>query len=138
MYDATGRVEKSVEVRFFCSPQFCLFITCPLRAQVARLPPFRAQEELLDEFGGGVFKDKMNAAKAERESLADAIVKTEQDKGSHSAGFEAWMRARVRRLVFGYFFFGFLLVWFFTARAPFSLPLPRPLTLPITLHRNPK
>jgi len=85
-----------------------------------------------------VFKDKMNAAKAERESLADAIVKTEQEKGSHSAGFEAWMRARVRRLVFGYFFFGFLLVWFFTARAPFSLPLPRPLTLPITLHRNPK
>ena len=55
-------------MRFFCSPQFCLFITCPLRAQVARLPPFRAQEELLDEFGGGVFKDKMNAAKAETQS----------------------------------------------------------------------
>jgi hypothetical protein len=126
LYDATGRVEKSVEVRFFCSPQFCLFITCPLRAQVARLPPFRAQEELLDEFGGGVFKDKMNAAKAERESLADAIVKTEQEKGSHSAGFEAWMRARVRRLVFGYFFLVFFWFGFLPPARPSPYPYPDP------------
>ena len=63
-YDETGTFEKSVE------------------------------EELLDEFGGGVFRDKMKEEEARKESLAEALVKTEKEKGSHSAGFEAWLRAR--------------------------------------------
>ena len=55
------------------------------------------EEELLDEFGGGVFRDKMKEEEARKESLAEALVKTEKEKGSHSAGFEAWLRARSRR-----------------------------------------
>jgi trans-2-enoyl-CoA reductase len=53
-----------------------------------------AEEELLDEFGGGVFRDKLKEEEARKESLAEALVKTEKEKGSHTAGFEAWMRAR--------------------------------------------
>ena len=63
-YDETGTFEKTVE------------------------------EELLDEFGGGVFRDKLKEDEARRESLAEAIIKTEREKGSHTAGFEAWLRAR--------------------------------------------
>jgi trans-2-enoyl-CoA reductase len=63
-YDETGTFEKTVE------------------------------EELLDEFGGGVFRDKMKEEEARTESLAEALVKTEKEKGSHTAGFEAWLRAR--------------------------------------------
>ena len=63
-YDETGTFEKTVE------------------------------EELLDEFGGGVFRDKLKEEQERKESLAEAIVKTERDKGSHTAGFEAWLRAR--------------------------------------------
>lgn len=63
-YDATGTVEKTVE------------------------------EELLDQFGGGVFRDKMKEEEARKETLAEALVKTETNKGSHSAGFDAWLRAR--------------------------------------------
>ena len=63
-YDETGTFEKTVE------------------------------EELLDEFGGGVLRDKMKEEEARKESLAEALVKTEKEKGSHTAGFEAWLRAR--------------------------------------------
>ena len=63
-YDATGTFEKTVE------------------------------EELLDEFGGGVFRDKLKQEEARKETLAEALVKTETNKESHSSGFEAWMRAR--------------------------------------------
>ena len=52
---------------------------------------------MLDAFGGGAFRDRGAEAAAEKANLADAIVKTEQRKESHTAGFEAWMRARVRR-----------------------------------------
>ena len=66
-YDATGTYEKTVE------------------------------EELLEDFGGGAFRDRGVESEVRTASLADAIVKTEENKGSHTAGFEAWMRARVRR-----------------------------------------
>ena len=39
----------------------------------------------MDEFGGGVFRDKMKEEEARKESLAEALVKTEKEKGSHSA-----------------------------------------------------
>ena len=39
----------------------------------------------------------MKEEEARKESLAEALVKTEKEKGSHSAGFEAWLRARSRR-----------------------------------------
>ena len=63
-YDETGTFEKTVE------------------------------EELLDEFGGGVFRDKMKEEEARKESLAEALVKTEKEKGSHTAGFEQDDRGR--------------------------------------------
>jgi trans-2-enoyl-CoA reductase len=63
-YDATGSFEKSVE------------------------------EELLDQFGGGVFRDKMKAEEARREELAEALVKAQLNKGSHTSEFESWLRAR--------------------------------------------
>lgn len=66
-YDATGTYEKTVE------------------------------EELLEDFGGGAFRDRGVESEVRTASLADAIVKTEENKSSHTAGFEAWMRARVRR-----------------------------------------
>ena len=65
-YDATGTYEKTVE------------------------------EELLEDFGGGAFRDRGVESEVRTASLADAIVKTEENKSSHTAGFEAWMRARVR------------------------------------------
>lgn len=46
------------------------------------------------EFGGGAFRDRGAGDVAERETLAEAIVAREEQKGSHTAGFEAWMRAR--------------------------------------------
>ena len=63
-YDANGVVEKSVE------------------------------EELLDAFGGGAFKDRGAEDAVSKQSLAEALVKTKNDTAthSHSAGFEAWMR----------------------------------------------
>ena len=65
-YDANGIVEKSVE------------------------------EELLDAFGGGAFKDRGAEDAVTKQSLAEALVKTKNDTAthSHSAGFEAWMRQR--------------------------------------------
>jgi trans-2-enoyl-CoA reductase len=65
-YDANGVVERSVE------------------------------EELLDAFGGGAFKDRGVEDVLEKQTLAEALVKTKNDTAthSHSAGFEAWMRTR--------------------------------------------
>ncbi|KAK3283969.1 hypothetical protein CYMTET_8359 [Cymbomonas tetramitiformis] len=50
-------------------------------------------EELLDSFGGGAFRDKMREQEEERESMAEHIALREKEQ-SHIAGFEAWMRAR--------------------------------------------
>ena len=63
-YDSTGTYSKSVE------------------------------EELLDSFGGGVFRDKLNEENQRKESVAEAIQTVEKNKGSHTSGFEAFMRAR--------------------------------------------
>jgi trans-2-enoyl-CoA reductase len=65
-YDANGVVERSVE------------------------------EELLDAFGGGAFKDRGVEDVLEKQTLAEALVKTKNAEASHShsAGFEAWMRTR--------------------------------------------
>lgn len=52
------------------------------------------EEELLDSFGGGVFRDKLNEENERRESVAEAIQSVEKNKGSHTSGFEAFMRAR--------------------------------------------
>lgn len=53
-----------------------------------------AEEELLDAFGGGAFKDRGADDVVAKQSLAEALVKTKNDTHSHSAGFEAWMRGR--------------------------------------------
>ena len=67
-YDETGTFEKSVE------------------------------EELLDEFGGGVFRDKMKEEEALRkESLAEALVKTEKEKDRTRRDSRRVARARSRR-----------------------------------------
>ncbi len=67
-YDETGTFEKSVE------------------------------EELLDEFGGGVFRDKMKEEEARKESLAEALVKTEKGEGIALGGIRGVVaRARSRR-----------------------------------------
>ncbi|KAK3251633.1 hypothetical protein CYMTET_39035 [Cymbomonas tetramitiformis] len=50
-------------------------------------------EELLDSFGGGAFRDKMREQEEERESMAEQVALREKEQ-SHIAGFEAWMRAR--------------------------------------------
>ena len=65
-YDANGVVERSVE------------------------------EDLLDAFGGGAFKDRGVEDVLEKQTLAEALVKTKNAEAthSHSAGFEAWMRTR--------------------------------------------
>jgi len=64
-YDATGRADKTPD------------------------------EELLDTFGGGAFRDKMREDAENRESLNEQItVRQSAEAQSHSAGFEAWMRAR--------------------------------------------
>ena len=64
-YDTTGRTEKTVE------------------------------EDFMDSFGGGGFRDKMGAQEAREGSMMDSIVElNDPAKQSHSAGFEAWMRAR--------------------------------------------
>ena len=48
----------------------------------------------MDSFGGGVFRDKLNEENQRKESVAEAIQTVEKNKGSHTSGFEAFMRAR--------------------------------------------
>ncbi|KAK3281133.1 hypothetical protein CYMTET_11062 [Cymbomonas tetramitiformis] len=52
-------------------------------------------EELLDSFGGGAFRDKMREQEEERESMAEQIALREKEQ-SHIAGFEAWMHEETR------------------------------------------
>lgn len=52
------------------------------------------EEELFDEFGGGVFCDKMKEEEVCKEFLVEVFVKMEKEKGSYIVGFEAWFRAR--------------------------------------------
>lgn len=64
-YDATGTAEKTVD------------------------------EEFMDSFGNGAFRDKMKEDEARREHLSEQItVRQSEENQSHTAGFEAWMRAR--------------------------------------------
>ena len=43
----------------------------------------------------GKFRDKMRAAEEERASLNESItVRQSAEAGSHTAGFEAWLRSR--------------------------------------------
>ncbi|XRB25437.1 J domain-containing protein [Pseudoscourfieldia marina] len=52
-------------------------------------------EEFVDAFGGGSFSQKLREQEGRREHLADQIqVRQSADANSHTAGFEAWMRAR--------------------------------------------
>jgi len=62
-YNATGRVDKT------------------------------ADEEFLDGFGGGSFRDKYRDQELQKESMAEQLTVRSQPQ-SHSAGFEAWVRAR--------------------------------------------
>eukprot|EP00898_Chlorokybus_atmophyticus_P000495 jgi/Chlat1/1446/Chrsp12S08681 len=67
MYDETGKVEKTPD------------------------------EELLDSFGGGAYRDRMERRRQEeeRESMADALtVRQDAESHSHTARFEAFMRSR--------------------------------------------
>lgn len=64
-YDATGKAEKTVD------------------------------EEFMESFGGGAFRDKMREQEQEKYSMAEQItVVQDQANQSHSAGFEAWLNAR--------------------------------------------
>ena len=64
-YDTTGETEKTVE------------------------------EDFMDSFGGGSFRDKARVSEARDGAMMDQIVElNDPQKQSHSAGFEAWMRAR--------------------------------------------
>ena len=55
-----------------------------------------AEEEFVDSFGGGNYRDKVRAAEAEpRISLSEQLVLRQSPASqSHTAGFEAWMRSR--------------------------------------------
>ena len=67
-------------------------------------PTIRRDGHDREDGGGGApgrfrrwrVRDRGVESEVRTESLADAIVKTEENKSSHTAGFEAWMRARVR------------------------------------------
>lgn len=65
-YDATGKITKSVE------------------------------EDFAESFGGGTFRDRGLHAEqaAETTDISDRIAVFKDDTQSHTAGFEAWMRAR--------------------------------------------
>ncbi|PRW34018.1 trans-2-enoyl- reductase [Chlorella sorokiniana] len=64
-YDATGKVVRSLE------------------------------DEFVDSFAGGSFRDRVRRGEAERITLNDQIVRQQnKDSQSHTAGFEAWMRSR--------------------------------------------
>ena len=64
-YDATGRMEKTVD------------------------------EEFMDTFGGGAFRDKARQQQVDKESMAEQLtVRQSKDFQSHTSGFEAWMRSR--------------------------------------------
>eukprot|EP00899_Mesostigma_viride_P018506 jgi/Mesvir1/26657/Mv20446-RA.1 len=64
-YDTNGRTEKSVE------------------------------EELLDSFGGGKFRDRLNEMEEERANMAEQLAVRQSDEfQSHSHRFEAWLRSR--------------------------------------------
>lgn len=64
-YDATGRMEKTVD------------------------------EEFMDSFGGGAFRDKARQQREDRESMAEQLtVRQTEEFQSHTSGFEAWMRSR--------------------------------------------
>jgi len=65
MYDSTGRMDKTVD------------------------------EEFMDSFGGGAFRDKARQQKVEKESMAEQLtVRQTEAFQSHTSGFEAWMRSR--------------------------------------------
>lgn len=57
-----------------------------------------AEEEFMDSFAGGSFRDRVRsaeAAAAAAPSIQEQItVRQSKESGSHSAGFEAWMRGR--------------------------------------------
>ncbi len=64
-YDETGRLEKTVD------------------------------EEFMETFGGGAFRDKARQQQSDRESMAEQLtVRQSEQFQSHTAGFEAWMRSR--------------------------------------------
>ncbi|KAI7836141.1 hypothetical protein COHA_009971 [Chlorella ohadii] len=64
-YDATGKVVRSLE------------------------------DEFVDSFAGGSFRDRVRRGEAERITLNDQIVRQQnKDSQSHTAGFEAWLRSR--------------------------------------------
>jgi trans-2-enoyl-CoA reductase len=64
-YDATGRMEKTVD------------------------------EEFMDSFGGGAFRDKAREQQVNKESMAEQLtVRQSEAFQSHTSGFEAWMRSR--------------------------------------------
>ena len=64
-YDVTGRIEKTVD------------------------------EEFMDNFGGGSFRDKGRQQQFDKESMSEQLaVRQSEDFRSHTAGFEAWMRSR--------------------------------------------
>lgn len=52
-----------------------------------------AEDEFVDSFAGGAYRDHMRTAEAARPLLNELVaVEQEKDRQSHSAGFEAWMR----------------------------------------------
>ncbi len=53
------------------------------------------EEEFMDSFGGGNFRDRVRQTEATKASIEEQItVHQGKEAGSHTAGFEAWMRAR--------------------------------------------
>ncbi|KAL6781389.1 hypothetical protein ACKKBG_A10960 [Auxenochlorella protothecoides x Auxenochlorella symbiontica] len=55
-----------------------------------------AEEEFMDSFAGGNYRDKVRAAEtSEASNISEQItVRQSKEAGSHGAGFEAWMRGR--------------------------------------------
>ena len=52
-----------------------------------------AEEEFIDEFGGGNFKDRGTIGQPTTANLSEQLTVRQVDQ-SHTAGFEAWMRSR--------------------------------------------
>lgn len=53
------------------------------------------EEEFMDGFAGGNFRDKIRAGDVEKMSISEQItIRQDKSSQSHTAGFEAWMRSR--------------------------------------------
>ncbi|PSC70227.1 trans-2-enoyl-reductase [Micractinium conductrix] len=53
------------------------------------------EDEFMDSFAGGSFRDRVRRGEMEKVNLSDQIsVRQEKKAQSHSSGFEAWMRSR--------------------------------------------